>query len=87
MGRNMCSDQAYGLYPLCVKEYLILCSLHNNSSYTAQYPYRSVQIVLRLYTSPAEILAGFDVDAPCCAYDGESPRTLFCYSSADLYYH
>ena len=37
----------------------------------AQYPYRSVQIVLRLYQSPAEILAGFDIDAPCCAYDGE----------------
>jgi hypothetical protein len=36
----------------------------------AQYPYRSVQIVLRLYHSPAEILAGFDIDAPCCAYDG-----------------
>ncbi|KAF8999457.1 hypothetical protein BDQ17DRAFT_1328336 [Cyathus striatus] len=36
----------------------------------SQYPYRSIQIVLRLYSSPAEILAGFDVDAPCCAYDG-----------------
>ncbi|KAJ7181063.1 hypothetical protein C8R46DRAFT_844290, partial [Mycena filopes] len=35
----------------------------------SQYPYRSVQIVLRLYSSPAEILAGFDIDAPCCAYD------------------
>jgi hypothetical protein len=35
-----------------------------------QYPYRSVQIVLRLYHSPAEVLAGFDIDSPCCAYDG-----------------
>lgn len=26
--------------------------------------------MLRLYHSPAEILAGFDVDAPCVAYDG-----------------
>lgn len=46
----------------------------------SQYPYRAVQIVLRLYSSPAEILAGFDVDAPCCAYDGEriwaSPRAI-----------
>ncbi|KAI1782779.1 ankyrin [Ganoderma leucocontextum] len=46
----------------------------------SQYPYRSVQIVLRLYSSPAEILAGFDVDAPCCAFDGErvwaSPRAI-----------
>ncbi|KAF8826350.1 hypothetical protein HHX47_DHR5000307 [Lentinula edodes] len=46
----------------------------------SQYPYRSVQIVLRLYTSPAEILAGFDIDAPCCAYDGRriwaNPRAI-----------
>ncbi|KAJ7166063.1 hypothetical protein C8R46DRAFT_900097 [Mycena filopes] len=46
----------------------------------SQYPYRSVQIVLRLYSSPAEILAGFDIDAPCCAYDGQrvyaSPRAI-----------
>ncbi|KAI0750408.1 hypothetical protein C8Q74DRAFT_1373995 [Fomes fomentarius] len=46
----------------------------------SQYPYRSVQIVLRLYNSPAEILAGFDVDAPCCAFDGQrvwaSPRAI-----------
>ncbi|EED80254.1 predicted protein [Postia placenta Mad-698-R] len=44
------------------------------------YPYRAVQIVLRLYRSPAEILAGFDVDASCCAYDGRrvwaSPRAI-----------
>ncbi|KAJ3511469.1 hypothetical protein NLJ89_g4078 [Agrocybe chaxingu] len=46
----------------------------------SQYPYRSVQIVLRLYQSPAEILAGFDIDAPCCAYDGQrvwtNPRAV-----------
>jgi len=43
----------------------------------AQYPYRSVQIVLRLYQSPAEILAGFDIDAPCCAYDGKYQTNFF----------
>ncbi|CAK5281900.1 unnamed protein product [Mycena citricolor] len=46
----------------------------------SQYPYRSVQIVLRLYSSPAEILAGFDIDAPCCLYDGTrvlaNPRAI-----------
>ncbi|KAF7300977.1 putative ankyrin repeat protein [Mycena indigotica] len=45
-----------------------------------QYPYRSVQIVLRLYSSPAEILAGFDIDAPCVLYNGSrvyaSPRAI-----------
>jgi len=36
----------------------------------SKYPYRHIQIILRLYKSPAEILMGFDVD--CCAvgYDG-----------------
>ncbi|KAF9530926.1 hypothetical protein CPB83DRAFT_849882 [Crepidotus variabilis] len=46
----------------------------------SQYPYRAIQIILRLYQSPAEVLAGFDVDAPCCAYDGKtvwaSPRSI-----------
>ncbi|RDB20232.1 hypothetical protein Hypma_012624 [Hypsizygus marmoreus] len=46
----------------------------------SQYPYRSVQIVLRLYSSPAEIMAGFDIDAPCCLYNGErvlaNPRAI-----------
>ena len=45
-----------------------------------QYPYRPVQIVLRLYRSPAEVLAGFDVDAPCAAFDGTrvwaNPRAI-----------
>lgn len=39
-----------------------------------------VQIVLRLYDSPAEVLLGFDVDCCCCAYDGRyvwvAPRCL-----------
>ena len=47
---------------------------------SAQYPYRCVQIVLRLYSSPSEILTGFDVDAPCCAFDGTrvwaNPRSI-----------
>lgn len=29
-----------------------------------------VQIVLRIYSSPTEILIGFDVDCCCCCYDG-----------------
>ena len=39
-----------------------------------------MQIVLRLYHSPAEILAGFDVDTACVAYDGTrvlaNPRSI-----------
>ncbi|KAG8817296.1 hypothetical protein FRC17_011296, partial [Serendipita sp. 399] len=46
----------------------------------SQYPYRNVQIILRLYKSPAEILAGFDIDCACFLYDGErvwgNPRSI-----------
>lgn len=34
------------------------------------YPYRHVQIILRLYKSPAEVLMGFDIDSCCIGYDG-----------------
>lgn len=39
----------------------------------SQYPYRHIQIVLRLYKSPAEVLMGFDVD--CCAVGYATQRT------------
>ncbi|PPQ88912.1 hypothetical protein CVT25_009147 [Psilocybe cyanescens] len=52
----------------------------HTASIHSQYPYRSVQIVLLLYQSPAETLSGFDIDAPCCAYDGNrvwaNPRAV-----------
>jgi hypothetical protein len=37
----------------------------------SEYPYRHIQIILRLYKSPAEILMGFDVDACSVGYDGK----------------
>jgi hypothetical protein len=40
----------------------------------------TVQVVLRLYGSPAEVLFGFDCDSCCCAYDGrEVLLTPRCY--------
>lgn len=40
-----------------------------------------IQIVLRLYDSPVEVLLGFDCDCCCCAYDGQevwvTPRWLY----------
>ncbi|KAI2624751.1 ankyrin repeat protein [Xylaria nigripes] len=51
----------------------------------SQYPTRHVQIVLRLYKSVSEILAGFDIDCSCAAYDGRqvyvAPRALASYIS------
>eukprot|EP00026_Physarum_polycephalum_P000319 Phypoly_transcript_00319.p1 GENE.Phypoly_transcript_00319~~Phypoly_transcript_00319.p1 ORF type:complete len:1731 (-),score=444.64 Phypoly_transcript_00319:70-5262(-) len=38
----------------------------------SQYPFRHVQIVLRLYKSPAEVLMGFDVDSCAMGYDGKN---------------
>ncbi|KAI0419720.1 ankyrin repeat protein [Xylaria grammica] len=35
-----------------------------------KWPYRHVQIILRLYNSISEILTGFDVDCACVAFDG-----------------
>ncbi|PRP81694.1 hypothetical protein PROFUN_01201 [Planoprotostelium fungivorum] len=35
------------------------------------WPLPHIQIILRLYKSPAEILLGFDVDCCCVGYDGE----------------
>jgi len=35
-----------------------------------QYPFRHIQIILRLYRSPAEVLLGFDIDSCCVGFDG-----------------
>ena len=77
----MCSNKECYIYPLYVISFIIDSFARLTTPFLlAQYPYRSVQIVLRLYHSPAEILAGFDIDAPCCAYDGTrvwaNPRAI-----------
>ncbi|KIM35117.1 hypothetical protein M413DRAFT_32741 [Hebeloma cylindrosporum] len=66
--------RARALFPIvCVRK------AHTVTIYTA-FPARPIQIILRLYRSPAEVLTGFDVDASCCAFDGTrvwlSPRSL-----------
>ncbi|KAK8812344.1 hypothetical protein WA158_007578 [Blastocystis sp. Blastoise] len=37
----------------------------------SEFPFRHIQIILRLYSSPAEILMGFDVDSCAIGYDGK----------------
>src|SRR3990167_964216 len=37
----------------------------------SRFPYRHIQIILRLYKSPAEVLMGFDIDACSVGYDGK----------------
>lgn len=40
------------------------------------YPHRHIQIVLRLYKSPAEVLIGFDIDSCCVGFDGYTVWSL-----------
>jgi hypothetical protein len=39
------------------------------------YPYRHVQVILRMYKSPAEVLLGFDIDSCTVGFDG---RDVWC---------
>lgn len=34
--------------------------------------HKTIQIILRLYKSPSEILHGFDIDCCCCGYNGKN---------------
>ena len=38
------------------------------------FPFRRVQVILRIYKSPAEVLIGFDVDSCCAGFDGEAVK-------------
>jgi hypothetical protein len=59
------------------------CSTKNAITIASQYPTRHIQVVLRIYKSPSEILTGFDVDCSAAAYDGKqvwaAPRALTSY--------
>jgi hypothetical protein len=39
-------------------------------TFVSQHPYRHIQVILRCYRSPAEILMGFDLDSVTVGYDG-----------------
>ncbi|KAJ3213217.1 hypothetical protein HDU67_003156 [Dinochytrium kinnereticum] len=43
----------------------------NAISIISQHPFRHIQVVLRLYQSPAEVLTGFDVDCCTVGFDGK----------------
>lgn len=54
----------------------VICFRSANAvSMVSQYPYRHVQVVLRIYSSPYEVLAGFDVDSCTILYDGKQVYT------------
>lgn len=71
-----------------IKSYLITLTEHTYSFFFRRNGHRDdqkieIQIILRLYKSPAEIIYGFDID--CCGflYDG---KTMFCTERAKYSY-
>ncbi|KAJ3112890.1 Protein mono-ADP-ribosyltransferase parp4 [Phlyctochytrium bullatum] len=42
----------------------------------SQYPRRQIQIIFRLFKSPAEVLMGFDIDSCCFGFDGRKVYAL-----------
>lgn len=52
----------------------------NSVTFLLPWPYRSIQVVNRLYHSAEQVLLGFDLDCCCVAYDGARvlalPRAL-----------
>ncbi|KAL6857594.1 hypothetical protein ACO1O0_005035 [Amphichorda felina] len=54
---------------------LALRTEHAITFVSPKWPYRHVQIILRLYKSISEVLTGFDVDCACVAFDGEQVYT------------
>jgi hypothetical protein len=49
---------------------VMVCRSTHAVTIFSSFPYRHVQIITRLYKSPAEILAGFDVDACAVGFNG-----------------
>ena len=45
-------------------------------TFVQNFPARHIQVILRLYSSPLEVLVGFDIDSCCVAFDGERAWAL-----------
>jgi hypothetical protein len=54
----------------CGNHELLVVRTNNAVTFACDYPIRHVQVILRLYSSPAEILMGFDVDSCAVCFDG-----------------
>lgn len=68
-GPRMRSPSRVGYVVLVIE--LLDFWLEFNMISIAAYPKCPIQIIMRLYRSPLEILIGFDVDECCVAYNGE----------------
>nr|GAT43516.1 predicted protein [Mycena chlorophos] len=81
-GFQTCYPQAVPYHGLPDVRRVTCIRIKHAVSVHSQYQYRSVQIVFRLYSSIAEALAGFDINAPCdyILYNGNcvfaNPRAI-----------
>lgn len=50
---------------------ILIVRTNNSITVIRGFPHRNIQIVLRLYKSPAEVLLGFDVDSCSIGFDGK----------------
>ncbi|KAI8809061.1 hypothetical protein BJ742DRAFT_891106 [Cladochytrium replicatum] len=61
------------------KKYIVVRNLRS-MTIVAEHPARQIQIIFRLFASPAEVLMGFDVDSCAFGFDGSKvwalPRAL-----------
>ncbi|CAK9103620.1 Uncharacterized protein R883 [Durusdinium trenchii] len=58
--------------------FLVVCFRSTHAvTMVSQYPYRHVQVVLRMYSSIYEVLAGFDIDSCTFAYRGGDRPQVF----------
>lgn len=48
----------------------------NAITFLLPWPYKSIQIICRLYHSIEQVLLGFDIDCCCVAYDGKKVITI-----------
>jgi hypothetical protein len=72
-------------------EQLLVVRTKNAISFVNAFPFRHVQVILRLYNSPAEVLVGFDVDSCAASFDGQnvclSSSPCVSLLSSDTFHH
>lgn len=64
----------------------VLCVVTESAvTFTAGYPVRQVQVVLRRFASPTDVLSSFDVD--CCAFAFDGTRAMALTHAPPPYRH
>ncbi|KAL0477770.1 hypothetical protein AKO1_005229 [Acrasis kona] len=77
---DQAQEKIIHIYETIKKNVVNFRKTNDNKTYIIRTKHFRVQVILRLYKSPSEILTGFDVDCCCVGYDGRevwaSPRAV-----------